>query len=174
MKAIYPGSFDPVTNGHLDIVERLAHFFSPVVMAVGRHVDKGALFTVSERLALLREVTAGMSGVEVDVFDGLLADYVQTQKARIVVRGLRAVSDFDYEFQMALMMKKLAPEVETFYIMTSSRYIYLSSSMVKEVAEYGGCISGLVPPHVERALREKYTPWRGSTAPGREGDHGPL
>ncbi len=153
--AIYPGSFDPVTYGHLDIIERAARIFDVLYVTVFTNAAKAPLFTVEERLEMLREVTGHLGNVRVESFDGLLIQYARTKKARVIVRSLRAVSDFDYEFQMALMNKKLEPEVETLFMMTSHQYIYLSSSIVKEVASFGGCIKDLVPEVVERKLRTR-------------------
>lgn len=154
--AVYPGSFDPVTNGHMDIIERASGIFKHLLIAVGKHAGKDPLFTTEERVEMLREATKHLPTVEVDWFDGLLSDYVKRKGAKIIVRGLRAVSDFDYELQMALTLKKLAPNVETVFMMTNSKYIYLSSSIIKEIAGYGGCIQGLVPDNVEAALRRKF------------------
>lgn len=154
--AIYPGSFDPVTNGHLDIISRAARIFDRVIVAVGRQANKKPLFSTEERVEMLRAVTADLPNVEVDSFDGLLVRYVRRRGANIIVRGLRAISDFDYEFQMTLTTKKLDDGIETLFMMTSSEYSFLSSSIVKEVASYGGCIRGMVPEVVEAKLREKY------------------
>lgn len=156
--AVYPGSFDPVTNGHLDIIERASEIFNHLLIAVGKHAGKDPLFSAAERVEMLKEATTHLPNVEVDWFDGLLSDYVRQKGAKIIVRGLRAVSDFDYELQMALTLKKLAPAVETVFMMTNSKYIYLSSSIIKEIAGYGGCIHGLVPANVEAALRRKFKP----------------
>lgn len=154
--AVYPGSFDPVTNGHLDIIVRAARIFDRVIVAVGRQAQKNPLFSTEERVAMLRAVTADVPNVEVDSFSGLLVQYVRRRGASIVVRGLRAISDFDYEFQMTLTTKKLDEGIETLFMMTSSEYSFLSSSIVKEVASYGGCIRGMVPPVVEEKLRERF------------------
>lgn len=154
MKAVYPGSFDPVTAGHLDIIERAAKVFDQLVVTVFPNPGKAPLFAVGERVAMLREVTSHLPNVEVDSSEGLLVPYVRRVGARVIVKGLRAMSDFDYEFRMALMNKKLDPEVETVFILTSSQYAYLSSSLIKEVASLGGCVTGLVPPVVERRLRQ--------------------
>ncbi|NLP18389.1 MAG: pantetheine-phosphate adenylyltransferase [Firmicutes bacterium] len=153
--AVYPGSFDPVTNGHIDIIKRASKIFDLVIIAVGKHAEKNVLFSTEERVTMLREATGDIVNVEVDFFGGLLSDYVMAKGAKIIVRGLRAVTDFDYELQMALTLKKLAPTVETVFMMTNNKYIYLSSSIVKEVAGYGGCIHGLVPENVEKALECK-------------------
>ena len=153
--AVYPGSFDPVTNGHIDIIKRASTIFDHLVIAVGKHAEKNNLFSTAERVILLRDATRDIENVEVDSFHGLLSDYVRTRGARIIVRGLRAVTDFDYELQMALTIKKLAPTVETVFMMTNNKYIYLSSSIIKEVAGYW-LINGLVPENVEKALKSKF------------------
>lgn len=154
--AVCPGSFDPVTNGHLDIISRGAKIFDKVIVAVLINAKKQSLFSVEERIELLREATAGLANVEVDSFNGLLIDYVRQRQARAVIRGLRAVSDFEYEMQLASINKKLDDHVETLFMMTSHRYSFLSSSIVKELARYGADVSDLVPPVVERALRAKF------------------
>jgi len=156
LKAVYPGSFDPVTAGHLDIIERAARIFDHLVVTVFNNPSKQPLFSVEERVTMLREVTSHLPNVEVDSSQGLLIPYVRKVGARVIIKGLRAMSDFDYEFRMALMNKKLDPEVETVFILTSSQYAYLSSSLIKEVASLGGCITGLVPPSVERRLRQMW------------------
>ncbi len=155
-KGVYPGSFDPVTNGHLDIIKRAAKVMDKVTVAVLINSSKNPLFTVQERIELLKEVTSDMENVEIDCFSGLLVDYVNTKNIDIIVKGLRAVSDFEYEFQMALMNRKLNPSVETVFMMTSSKYSYLSSSLVKEVFKLNGCISGLVPDLVIDAMKNKH------------------
>ncbi|MBE3557099.1 MAG: pantetheine-phosphate adenylyltransferase [Firmicutes bacterium] len=154
--AIYPGSFDPVTYGHLDLIERATRIFDRVIVAVLRNTDKPGLFSIEERMGLLREACQSFAGVEIDAFDGLLVDYVRSKGADVVVRGLRAVSDFEHELQMALMNRTMAPEVETFFMMTSAGYSFLSSSLVREIASFGGPVHDLVPPHVEVALRRKF------------------
>ena len=153
--AIYPGSFDPVTNGHVDIVQRAARLFDQVRIAVGVNPSKHALFSVEERVSLLQEVCAPLQGVVVDRFEGLLVEYALSQGASAVVKGLRAISDFEDEFQQAQMNRKLSEEIDTVFVMTSTEYSYLSSSIVKEIVRYGGSVSGLVPEPVERALRRK-------------------
>ncbi len=153
--AVCPGSFDPVTNGHLDIVSRGAKIFDKVIVAVLTNSKKQPLFTVEERLALLREVTRDLPNVEVDSFNGLLIDYMRAKGAKVLIKGLRAISDFEYEMQMAAINKKLDNDVETFFMMTNSQYSFLSSSIVKELAAYQASVSDLVPPPVERALRAK-------------------
>lgn len=154
--AVYPGSFDPVTNGHLDIVKRGAQVFDHVVVAVLHNAQKKPLFSVEERKELIRQSTQEMTNVEVDSFDGLLIDYVHGLNANVIIRGLRAVSDFEYELQFASMMRKLDPEVETLFMMTNNQYSFLSSGIVKEVASGGGDVKGLVPEVVEKAMSEKY------------------
>jgi pantetheine-phosphate adenylyltransferase len=153
--AIYPGSFDPVTNGHLDLIERSAKIYNRLVVAVLRNLEKNPLFSVPERVEMLREVTKVWDNVEVDIFDGLLVDYARRRGARVILRGIRAISDYEYELQMALMNRKLEPEIETIFMMPAETYSYLSSKMVREIAQLGGPISGLVPPIVEQRLRLK-------------------
>jgi pantetheine-phosphate adenylyltransferase len=153
--AIYPGSFDPLTNGHVDIIQRGSRFFDRIVIAVLINLEKAPLFTVPERVGIAREVFRDWSNVEVDTFDGLLVDYARSQKASVIVRGLRAVSDFEFELQMALMNRRLAPDVETVFMMPAEPYTYVSSRLVKEVVALGGSVNGLVPEIVERRLREK-------------------
>jgi pantetheine-phosphate adenylyltransferase len=153
--AIYPGSFDPLTNGHVDIIQRGAHLFDRIVVAMLVNMDKSPLFTVAERVDLAREVFREHANVEVDTFDGLLVDYAERRGAGVIVRGLRAISDFEYELQMALMNRRLRPEVETVFMMPAEPYTYVSSRLVKEVVALGGSVHGLVPAVVERRLREK-------------------
>ena len=153
--AVYPGSFDPVTNGHLNIIERAARLFDRVIVAVAYNVRKQGLFTVQERLQMLSAVLGGMEGIEVDAFDGLLVDYMKRRGATVIVRGLRAVSDFEYEFQMAHMNGFLAPNIETVFMMTGADEFYISSNIVKEVAALGGDVHGLVPSKVEEFLKNK-------------------
>ncbi|HHY91289.1 MAG TPA: pantetheine-phosphate adenylyltransferase [Clostridiales bacterium] len=153
--ALYPGTFDPVTNGHIDIIKRASRLIDKVIVGVLHNPAKKPLFTVQERIDLLKAVTKDMENVEVDSFSGLLVDYVRQRNINVIIRGLRAVSDFEYEFQMALMNRKLNPEVETFFMMTSTEYSYLSSSIVKEVFQHHGCIDGLVPDVVIKAMRKK-------------------
>ena len=154
--AIYPGSFDPITNGHLDIIERGSRIFSKVVVTVLENPRKKPLFSIAERLEILKETTKGFTNVEVDCYQGLLVDYVTKKKARIIIKGLRAISDFEFELQMAHINRKLSEDIETIFLMTNSRYSYLSSSIVKEVACYGGSVEGLVPPAVYDRVMEKY------------------
>ena len=153
--AIYPGSFDPLTNGHVDIIERGARIFDSIIVAILANVEKTPLFTEQERVAIIRDVFKGARNVQVDTFDGLLVQYAQRKKASVLVRGLRAVSDFEYEFQMALMNRHLAPELETVFMMPDEKYTYISSRLIKEVFSLGGEIEGLVPAVVEDQLREK-------------------
>ena len=153
--AVYPGSFDPPTYGHLDIIERSSRVFSRVIVAVARNLRKSEMFTTAERLEMLRKLTRGHANVEVDSFRGLLVEHARSIGAHVVVRGLRAISDFEYEFQMAHMNKKLAAEVDTVFMMTGERYSYISSNIVKEIASFGGKIDDLVPPLVrDRVLRK--------------------
>jgi len=154
--AIYPGSFDPVTNGHLDILKRGLKLFDKIVVAILYNPEKQALFTVEERRAMLLESTHGLRHVEVDTFEGLLVDYAAHRKANAILRGMRAVSDFEYEFQMALMNRRLNREIQTIFLMTGLRWIFTSSSIIKEAARFGGNIEGMVPPLVLKKLREKF------------------
>lgn len=154
--AIVPGSFDPVTNGHLDIIERAARTFEKVHVAVMNNSSKKPLFTVEERIALIQEVVSKYDNVTIDTSSGLLIDYAQKINASVIVRGLRAISDFEYEMQITSMNRVLDESIETFFVMTKSQYSFLSSSIVKEVARYGGDVSTLVPPHVNVALKEKF------------------
>ena len=154
--AIYPGSFDPVTNGHLDVIGRAARLFDRVIVAVAHNEQKKALFSAAERVELLKMATSGMEGVEVVTFDGLLVDFARQTGAGVVVRGLRAISDFEFEFQMALMNRKLHPDLETCFLTPKEEYTYLSSRIVKEVARLHGEIDSFVPPVAAAALREKF------------------
>lgn len=153
--AVYPGSFDPVTNGHIDVIKRAIQLFDQVIVAVIENPAKKALFSVDERMDMLRAVTRGLSGVVVSHFGGLLVDYVKKKRAKVIIRGLRAVSDFEYEFQMALTNRKLAPDIETVFLMPAESYTYLSSSIVKEVVSLNGNVKGLVPRQIEARLRRK-------------------
>ena len=150
--AVYPGSFDPVTNGHLDIIMRGSRLFDEIVVAILRNPEKKAMFSLRERERVLARATAGIANVKVDSFEGLLVDYARKRGARVIVRGLRALSDFEYEYQMALMNRRLDSEIETVFMMPNEAYSYLSSRLVKEVVGLGGSVSGLVPPDVERQL----------------------
>ncbi len=154
--AICPGSFDPITNVHLDIIKRGAKIFDNVVVVIFNNSAKTALFSVEERINLIKEATKDMKNVSVDVSDDLLINYAKEKKASVILRGLRAVSDFEYEMQITSMNRRLAKDVETFFVMTNNQYSFLSSSIVKEVAKYQGKVTGLVPEIVEAALKEKY------------------
>ena len=155
--AVYPGSFDPITFGHLDIINRGLRIFDQVIIAVAANSTKSALFTIEERIDLIKGVLAGNGRAKVDTFDGLLVDYVTAQGATVIIRGLRAVSDFEYEFQIAQMNRSISQEVETLFMMTSVPYSYLSSSIVKEVSSLNGPVDGLVPPLVKQALANKFS-----------------
>ncbi len=153
--AIYPGSFDPVTNGHLDLIERAAKIYDHLVVAVLRNSEKDSLFTAAERVEMLRESVRTLGHVEVEGFDGLLVDYARRRRAQVILRGIRAVSDYEYELQMALMNRKLEPAMETVFMLPAETYSYLSSRLVKEVHRHGGDISHLVPAVVIERLRAK-------------------
>lgn len=153
--AIYPGSFDPFTNGHLDVVQRAAKLFDRVIVAVASNDSKNPLFGKHERVALVEQAVAGLPNVTADAFDGLLVEYVATKQASVIVRGLRAVSDFEFEFQLALMNRKLDENIETIFMMPKDTYTFLSSRIVKEIARLGGDISQFVPPNVQLALTKK-------------------
>jgi len=153
--AIYPGSFDPVTNGHLDLIERGSKIFMRLVVAVLRNADKAPMFTLAERMEMLRESTRGYPNVEVDSFDGLLVDYAQRLGARVLLRGIRAVSDYEYELQMAMMNRRLQPDLETVFMLPAEAYSYVSARLVREIAQLGGSVNGLVPAAVEQRLRDK-------------------
>ena len=161
--AVYPGSFDPITNGHIHITERAAAIFDEVRVSVLVNAQKKAAFSVGERCAMAREALGHLPNVTVDHFEGLLVDYVRSLGSRVVIRGLRAMSDFEYEFQMALMNRKLAPEIETFFIVTDPKYSYVSSSVVREIFQFGGTVSDVVPDCVFRRLKELFS---GSTEAG--------
>jgi pantetheine-phosphate adenylyltransferase len=156
--AIYPGSFDPPTNGHLDLIERGSKIFDQLIVAILRNPDKAPLFGLSERVLMLEAMTEDFRNVRVDTFDGLTVDYAAKVKAGAVLRGIRAISDYEYELQMALMNRKLQPNLETVFMMPAEQYSYLSSRLVREVAQLGGSIKGLVPDLVERRLWEKLDP----------------
>lgn len=153
--AVCPGSFDPVTYGHLDIIRRAAGMFDRVIVAVMTNSSKQPMFTKEERVEFLRRATAGLDNVEIDSFDGLLADYARQKNAAVIVKGLRAMSDFEYEFQMALTNRKLNPETETAFLTTTAEHMYLSSSLVKQVAQLGGDITGFVPDSIIEDIMEK-------------------
>jgi pantetheine-phosphate adenylyltransferase len=159
--AIYPGSFDPVTNGHLDLIRRGASLFDRLIIAVTHNHEKDALFPVKERLEMLEAITFDMDNVEVQMFDGLLMDYARAKKARVVLRGIRAISDYEYELQMAMMNRKIEPDIETVFMMPAETYSYLSSRLVKELARLGGSVKDLVPPVVEEKLLAKFGPAKG-------------
>src|SRR5262245_18087131 len=152
---IYPGSFDPLTNGHLDVIQRAAKLFDRVVVAVVNNESENPLFSLEERLEIVQEAVKGLANVEADAFDGLLMEYVERRGGQAVVRGLRAVSDFEFEFQLALMNRKLNERIETIFMMPKDTYTFLSSRIVKEIARLGGDVSPFVPPHVEAALKKK-------------------
>ena len=153
--AVYPGSFDPLTNGHVDIITRGARIFDRIIVAILINAEKAPLFSMDERLKITREVFKDFPNVEVDTFDGLLVDYVERRRAHVIVRGLRAVSDFEFEFQMALMNRRLNSKVQTIFMMPAEQYSYISSRLIKEVFSLGGQVHGLVPDTVEERLRQK-------------------
>jgi pantetheine-phosphate adenylyltransferase len=156
IRAIYPGTFDPLTNGHLDLIARGAKIVDELVVAILRNSDKGTpLFSVPEREEMIREATQGFGNVRVGTFDGLLIDYARQQKAKAVLRGIRAISDYEYEFQMAMMNRKLDPELETLFMMPAEKYTYVSSRLIKGVFNLGGDVSTLVPPNVVERLKQK-------------------
>lgn len=154
--AVYPGSFDPITNGHLDLIQRGLKIFDTIIVAIAVNPVKTPLFTIAERVEMIREVLNDHPRVKIDHFTGLLVDYVRSQNTNVILRGLRAVSDFDYEFQLALMNRRLAPEIETVFLMTSLKWVFLSSSILKEAVSLGGAIEGIVPPVVFKKLRQKF------------------
>lgn len=153
--AIYPGSFDPMTNGHLDIVERSSKIFEHVIVSIFCNPVKNPMFSVEERLEMLREATQHLPNVSVDAFGGLLIDYARLKEAKVIIRGIRAVSDYEGEFQKASMNRKLAPEIDTLVLMSSNEHAFLSSSIVKEAALFGGCIAGLVPANVQQMVAKR-------------------
>jgi pantetheine-phosphate adenylyltransferase len=153
-RAIYPGSFDPLTNGHLDIIERSTKLFDEVVVAILLNIQKQPMFSAEERIEMIREVVP-YTNVRVATFDGLLIDYAVKQQAQVIVRGIRAISDYEYELQMALMNRRLEPAVETVFLMASEEYSYISSRLIKEVFTLGGTVAGLVPPLIEQKMKEK-------------------
>jgi pantetheine-phosphate adenylyltransferase len=153
--AVCPGSYDPVTNGHLDLIERGARVFDHLIVAVLQNLQKKPLFSLEERVELLKEHTTRLGNVEVDVFSGLLVDFARQRNAGVVLRGIRAVSDYEYELQMALMNRKMEPRIETVFMLPAEAFSYLSSSLVKEIAQLGGSLEGLVPPGVEQRLKAK-------------------
>ena len=153
--AIYPGSFDPITNGHLDLIERASRLVDRLIVSILHNSRKQALFSVGERIEMLREVTSGYANVEVDTFDGLLVDHAAARQATLILRGIRAISDYEYEWQMALMNRRLRPEIETMFLMAGEAHSFISSHLVKEVIRLGGGISDLVPPAVEVRLKDR-------------------
>ena len=155
--AVYPGSFDPVTNGHIDVIERALKIFDKVIVAVGDNPEKKPTFTTEERVEMLKECTKGMKNIEIDSFSGLLLDFVKSRNSKIIIRGLRAVSDFEFEFQRALMNRVVDDEIDTIFIMTKEHYVYLNSSIIKEMAMFGGNLNGLVPEIVEEKLKGKFS-----------------
>ena len=153
--AVYPGSFDPITNGHLNIIERATNIFDKIIIGVANNPKKSTLFSAQERIDMIKEVTKNLEKVKIQSFSGLLIDFIKSNKASIIIRGMRAISDFEHESQLALMNKRLAPEIETIFMVTCSTYSYLDSSIVKEIVSLNGCINQLVPEIVEKKLREK-------------------
>src|SRR5215470_12507142 len=158
VRAIYPGSFDPLTNGHLDLIKRGSKIFEELIVAILRNAEKDPLFTVSERLEMLEKMVKPFPNVRIEVFEGLLVEFAMQKKATVLLRGIRAISDYEYELQMALMNRKLQPELETVFMMPAEKYSYLSSRLVRELAQLGGPITGLVPEMVEQRLKEKLDP----------------
>jgi len=156
VRAIYPGSFDPLTNGHLDLIERGSKIFEELIVAILRNAEKDPLFTVSERREMLEKMVKPFPNVRIEVFEGLLVEFAMQKKATVLLRGIRAISDYEYELQMALMNRKLQPELETVFMMPAEAYSYLSSRLVKEIFRLGGSVRGLVPELVEQKLREKF------------------
>ncbi|HEY3248669.1 MAG TPA: pantetheine-phosphate adenylyltransferase [bacterium] len=154
--AVYPGSFDPIHLGHLDVITRAARVFETVVVAVAKNSEKAPLFTIEERLDMLRETTQHLTGVKVESYDGLTVEYATQQGARVLVKGLRAIADFEYELKQAAMNQRLQPELDTIFFMTTPAYYFLSSSLIREVARLGGEVAGLVPPGIEMRLRAKF------------------
>jgi len=154
-RAIYAGSFDPVTYGHIDLIKRAQEIFSEVIVAVAHNPHKKPLFNVSERVDMLKKATADLKGVIIDNFDGLVVDYVRRKRSKVLIRGLRMISDFEYEFQMALTNRKLSPDIETIFLMPQESYSYLSSKLLKEAASLGADLSSFVPDFVEKALKKK-------------------
>ncbi len=159
--AVYPGTFDPITNGHIDLIKRALRIFDRLIVAIGENPAKKPLFTLEERLSMVKEAISAFpcrDRIEVESFSGLLVDFAANKGARVIVRGLRAVSDFEYEFQLALMNRRLNRQIETIFLMPGFKWFYISSTIVKEAAKFGGDVSGLVPPNVEEKLREKFRP----------------
>ncbi|MDR1979420.1 MAG: pantetheine-phosphate adenylyltransferase [Synergistaceae bacterium] len=156
VRAVYPGSFDPITNGHIYIAERAAAIFDEVQVSILVNPQKRSMFSVDERHMMAHEALSYLPNVTVDHFEGLLIDYMRQQRSRVIIRGLRAMSDFEYEFQMALMNRQLAPEIETFFIVTDPKYSYLSSSAIRDIFQFGGTVQDMVPPGVFRRMRERF------------------
>ena len=156
MVALYPGTFDPITNGHLDLIQRGSALFDKLIVAILRNEEKKVLFSVADRIEMLNEVTCGLPNVQVGSFDGLLVDYAAQRDANLIIRGIRAISDYEYELQMALMNRRLRPEIETAFLMAGEAYSFISSHLVKEVVSLGGDIAGLVPPAVEARLKGRF------------------
>ena len=154
--AIYPGTFDPVTNGHLDLISRGAAIFDRLIVGISRNLEKDPLFAVKERVEMLEAVTLEWKNVEVEVFDGLLMDYARAKNARVILRGIRAVSDYEYELQMAMMNRKIEPDIETVFMLPAEQYSYLSSRLVKELARFGGPTKDFVPPNVHERMSAKF------------------
>jgi pantetheine-phosphate adenylyltransferase len=154
-RAVFAGTFDPVTNGHLDLMQRALRMFDHLTVAVAERVEKGVVFTQEERVQMIRDAASSLERISVEPFTGLLVDFARERKATVLVRGVRFVSDFEYEFQMALMNRRLSEEIETVFLMPSETYTYLNASLVKEIARYGGAIDGLVPPNVAPILRKR-------------------
>lgn len=154
--AVYPGSFDPITNGHLDIIRRASKVYDKLIVGVLDNINKKPVFSARERMEMIKSVTADISNVECDTFNGLLVDFAKANHASVIVKGLRTVADFEYEFQMALLNKALNPEFETMFLMTDTKYSYISSSMVKEVAKYHGELDGLIPVDIIETVKERY------------------
>jgi pantetheine-phosphate adenylyltransferase len=157
IKAIYPGSFDPITNGHLDIIKRAINIFDKVIVVIAENSKKKSFFSIEEKKDMINKVVKNIEGIEVQSFDGLLIDCVRSNKANVILRGMRAISDFEYESQFALINKKMAPEIETIFMVTSTKYSYLNSSIVKEISSLNGCISDLVPAYVAKQLKKKFS-----------------
>ena len=155
-RAIYPGTFDPITNGHLSIVRRGLKIFDKIIIAILNNPNKIPLFTIEERIEMIQEALKGMPNIEIDTYNGLLVDYAVEKGACVILRGLRALSDFEYEFQMALMNRKLNRDIQSVFLMTDYKWFYTSSTIIKEAASFGGDVSGLVPPIVNKKLKEKY------------------
>jgi len=154
--AVYPGSFDPITHGHLSVINRALKIFDKIIVAIAQNPQKNNLFTAQERLDMLRHLLASEARIEVDTFEGLLVEYCKRRNSNVIIRGIRAMSDFEYEFQLALMNRRLARDVQSIFFMTDYKWFYISSTIVKEAASLGGDIAGMVPSHVAQCLREKY------------------